>query len=179
MQKSLGPQHARTATGLTVLGTTHQLRGDWAEASRCYREALQIRVARGRDFLGATSEAESLVYVQQLQDVRDSLFGLYRTCQQLPQEELAAQLRSVPQIDALEVYRAVWQTKALASRAAAFRRVAPRASSAAQELWRQLGDVRRQLAELAGREPGDDAQADRQRGEELSAWKGHYERELL
>ncbi len=134
-----GTEHPRTAEAERYLGVTALAAGDFAAARQSLSQALAVRVKLSHDVLPTLSEAEALAFVATLSE-RDPLLKAL--------EEMEGDHSE-------EAYRAVWQTRAMATRAIVARRNLAGSSPEAREVWDRLRAVRKQLAQrvLAQREP--------------------------
>jgi CHAT domain-containing protein/Tfp pilus assembly protein PilF len=162
--KSLGPTHPHTAAQLSNLGLVLYSQGAYVEARRCFEQALSIRLSFTENVLGTLSEAEALAFTQRLDSGRDQLLSVARHLLDRRPEE---------------VYPAVWDTRALVSRAVARRRIRSDMAPEVRRLWQQLQESRVQLAKLTlAVPPPNKAQARRERLANLNAEKESLEREL-
>jgi CHAT domain-containing protein/Tfp pilus assembly protein PilF len=175
-KQKLGPQHSRVALTLNNLGSVLKKQGNYAAARQRFQAALAIRIkapvpsddetakvldnlafleladgqreaARDyarrelalrlrldRDRVGALSEAEGLQYIRESVSGPDLLLSVLRT-------------DKVP--DARMAYEAVWEMRAMATRALLSRRALVGDLPEAQPLWQELRDVRGRLSRLA------------------------------
>jgi tetratricopeptide (TPR) repeat protein/CHAT domain-containing protein len=163
-KKVLGDNHPDTATSLDSLGVLLHSQEDYAAATTCYQQAFVVQRKLARELLGSLSEVEALAYIDTTQDGRDPLLSV---------------LRHLPESSPEQAYAPVWETRALASRAIARRRLPPGVDRKTQELWQQLRDKRGQLARLTlAVVPPDQAQKRQEWLAELSAEKEELERRL-
>jgi CHAT domain-containing protein/Tfp pilus assembly protein PilF len=154
------PANARAQTNLGLLLLARQ---DYPAARVACERALATQVKLARDLLGSLSEVEALAYVESTQSGRDPLLSVLR---KLPDR-------------ADQAYAAVWDTRALATRALSQRRNLAGADPRAQELWQQLRSTRAKLARLTlAAVPPEKAEAHQELLARVTAQKEKEERAL-
>jgi CHAT domain-containing protein len=162
--KVLGNEHPSYVTALTNLAFLYKITGEYTKAEPLLRQSLQATLKIVERTLPALPEASAMAFLAKQQIGRDPLLSVLR---RLPVEEHN------------DVYPAVWQTRALATRMLAERRRLTADSSAGEAVQKSLRDVRRQLAQLTLATPKP-AQLEprRRRLSELNEQKESLERKL-
>ncbi len=178
-EQRFGKVHPETADALTFLATTYQLKNDWAQAADLELRSLQVRLTLLQKLLAGLSETEALTSVRELHETRSRLIEKYRIARTLPRAEVEQQLVSVPEIADSELYEIVSETRGIATRGLAMRRIAATDSAEAKAIWETLTRTRRELAELALAETRSIGQEREKKLTELTDAKERLERDLV
>ena len=144
-----GANHWLVGNALQSLGVTYQLNNDWGKAADIYRERHLLLLKQSRSAVSVLSETEAFQSVAGLRDSLNRLISLHRLPKTVPIDVVKSNLRSIPSLAGKDLYELVWETKGIATRAMAARRIVPLDSPTAQAIWQTLVSTRRQIAELA------------------------------
>ena len=132
-QNALGTRHPDCGWAINTLGRLYAIKGDDARARTLHREALTSLLQAAGAILPSLSEAEALAWLKKHQPRPDHILSDAR--------------RTVDSNHAA-VYQAVWETRSLAARLLAGRRVGSNASNESRRLHGALAQARKRLAQL-------------------------------
>ena len=156
--------HPDNARLLSNLGAWMHSRGNNTEARTYCEQAFVEQLRVTRQVVEVAAEAEALAHVAGTRYHRDALLSL---------------LWRRPQETAEQAYQAVWDSRALVTRALAARRPPPDADGAVRDLWERLRVKRAELAKLTlAVVPPAKASDRQQRLIELTQDKEKLERQL-
>jgi tetratricopeptide (TPR) repeat protein len=163
-KKVLGEEHPSYAASLKNLAFLYKTTGEYTKAEPLLRQSLEVKLQIAQRTLPVLPEASAMAYLANQQIGRDPVLSVLR---RLPEEERG------------DVYRSVWETRALATRMLAERRRLSADSPEAEAVQNNLRTVRQQLAQLTLATPQPDQfEARRRRLSELNEQKESLEREL-
>jgi len=133
-KRVLGEDHFDYAVSLHNLGTLYEAKREYAKAASFLRQALDAYLRITRRTLRWLPEAQA---------------GAYLRRQGLGRDYLLSSFHKLPDKDAAEAYRAVWESRAMVTQMLAARRHLLRDSPEARDLYTRLQTVQRELAQLA------------------------------
>jgi CHAT domain-containing protein len=145
----LGERNPQVATSRSLLAHAEQGVGNWQAAHEQRIAALRANIDIARDLLPALPESEALLYVAKLCDARRETLNIPRVLHWQDKEVLDAQKpATLPHVDLTEVYRVVWETRALATRSISRSKTQTAQSAETRQLQDELMQVRSSLAQL-------------------------------
>lgn len=173
IQNVYGQEHPLVAQAFTFEGTVAIQLDDWRWAARSLQLAFQMNLELCKADLALLPEAQALRHVAVMEASRASYLGLCATVHRNG-PALAAKLKSVPDISVDDIYRRVWQSRALATRTLV--RPAVEAGDRRQD---ELREVRAQIASLTFSPPEELPRDEyRRRLQQLTDRKERLQRQL-